>query len=130
MILEFRLEPGSGVGPGEVGGPWRNAEYLRGLGDRQAGVVAELDQLGRSDVGIRQLAQRQVEGEQVVEVFIGFLSGNVIKVERHADSAPAVLESALATGVLDQYPPHRLSGNGEEVAAAVPRLTRLGPDDA
>ena len=82
VILEFRLEPGAGVGPGKVGGPGRDAEHLRGLGDRQAGEVAELDQLGRSGVDIRQLSERLVEGEQVVGAFVGFVGGNVVEVER------------------------------------------------
>ena len=129
-ILEFRLEPGSAVGPGEVSGPGRDAEHFRGLGDRQAGEVAELDQLSRSGVGIRQLPECLVEGEQIVGDFVGFLDDKVIEVERHANSASAMPESTLTTGVLYENPPHRLGGGGKEVAAAVPRLTRLGPDDA
>ena len=130
VIPEFRLEPGAGIGPGEVGGPGRDAKHRRSLRDRHAGEVPEPDQLGRSGVDIRQLPEHLVEGEQVAGVFVGFLSGNEIEVERHAGSASSVLDSTLATGVLDQNPPHRLGGDGEEVAAAVPRLANLGPDDA
>jgi hypothetical protein len=130
VILEFRLEPGSGVGPGEVGGPGRDAEHLRGLGDRQASEVAELDQLSRSSVDVRQLPERLVEVEQVVGVVVGLLGCNVVEFAGRAGSAPTVLDPTFATGVLDQDPPHRLGRGGEEVAAAVPRLARLRPDNA
>ncbi len=35
----------------------------------------------------------------------------------------------LATSILDKNPPHRFGGDGEEVAAAVPGLVHLGPDE-
>ncbi len=71
VIPEFGLEPGTGVGPGKVGCPGRDAQHFRGLGDRQAGEVAELDQLGGSGVYFASLSAL-IEGEQVV----GLLSGS------------------------------------------------------
>src|SRR4051794_3469927 len=44
--LEFPVQPGAGVGPVPLGGRFGNAHRRRGLLDRQAREVAEVDQPG------------------------------------------------------------------------------------
>jgi hypothetical protein len=94
------------------------------------GLVSATKAFRGSGVDIRQLSERLVEGEQVGGAFVGLVGGNLVEVERCAGSASTVLDSMLATSVLDQNPAHRLGSGGEEVAAAVPWLVGLGPDDA
>ena len=62
-----RVEPGPGVGPVPVGRRRGDAEGRGRLVDRQAGEVAELDQLGLAcGSSLGQPVQGLVEGQQVV----------------------------------------------------------------
>src|SRR5262245_4287326 len=64
LVVEGGDEPGPCVSPGGVGGPGRDAEGVRGLGDGQAGEVAELDHLRGPGLDGREPVEGLVEGEE------------------------------------------------------------------
>ena len=75
---------------------------------------------GKADEGIVEVDQ--VVGRRVVV-------DEAVEIERLAAPAAAALEPLAVTGAIEQDPPHRLGRGGEEVAATVPRLTRIRPDE-
>ena len=65
--LDLAAEPGAGIAPEAVGRARRDAEELGGLGDREPGEIAELDQLGRGGVGRGEPVEGRVDGQQLVD---------------------------------------------------------------
>jgi hypothetical protein len=66
------------------------------------------------------------EGQQVV---VGRLDEDRVEVDSNSHPISASLQPLAAPGSLDQDAPHRLGRRGEEVAPAVERLRRVGPDE-
>src|SRR5262245_2929143 len=120
--LQFLEQPGSGVGPQEVGGTGRNAQGPGCLVARQTGEKAQLDELGRSRIGSRQLVQELINFEKVIARLLA-KGGGLVQVD--ADPLAAALDAALAAGLLDQNTAHRLSGRCKEMPPAVPVLCLL-----
>src|SRR5438128_718287 len=63
---DLLMEPGAGVGPVALGGRRGDAEEPGRLGAGEAAEIAQLDQLRLDRVLSGQLAQRLVDGQQVV----------------------------------------------------------------
>ena len=59
-------EPGAGVGPVAVGRARRDAQREGGLVGRQAGEVAELDQLGLLRTAFREAIEGLVQSEKLL----------------------------------------------------------------
>ena len=125
-LLDFAMQPGSGVGSNAVCGPRRNVEHLGRLSLSQPGEVAELDQLARGPIDLLEFGECGIECQQIlarvrcfnVQVF------EIPLMEVHTHQVASVPQSLLATGTLDEDAPHCLSGCREEVASPVP-VTRL-----
>src|SRR6266545_7127086 len=64
-FFQLGVEPRPGVGPPAVRRRRRDAEGFRGLGDRQAGEVAELDETGLEFIEFFKPLQGLVEGQDV-----------------------------------------------------------------
>src|SRR5262245_43315159 len=65
--LDLTTEPGTGIGPEAVGRAGRDAQDLGGLGDRESGEIAELDQLGGGGIDRSEPVEGCVDGEQLVD---------------------------------------------------------------
>src|SRR5206468_11262789 len=65
ILLQLGVEPRPRVSPVAIGSRGRNAEGLRGLGDRQAGEVAKLDEVGLERVHLFEAFERLVDGQDV-----------------------------------------------------------------
>src|SRR5207245_10101971 len=98
-----------------------NAQDLGRLRHRQAGEMAELDQLGRLRVLRGQSSERVVEGQQVV---VDRGGGESVEVEGCPRLTAAALLSFSPAGVIHQDAAHRLGGGGVEKAAAVTSRVR------
>src|SRR5215207_3746378 len=83
VVAEGVDQPGPGVSPVAVGGSGRDAQGRRGLGDGQAGEVAELDDLGGAGVEGGELFEGLVEGEQSLRVVLvrRLVGGQVVALE-------------------------------------------------
>ena len=68
-------------------------------------------------IEIDQVVGRRVVGDEAVEI------------ERLAAPAPAALEPLAVAGPIEQDPPHGLGRGREKMAAAVPGLARIRPDE-
>src|SRR5262249_28743468 len=110
-------KPGAGVGPAEVGRPWRDAKKLGRLLDTHAGEEAELDQLRRLGIGLRELREGLVDRNQIVGTL---WSRQLVEVEWDANPTLSAPRSSLAAGVLDQDAAHRLGRRREEMPPALP----------
>src|SRR5204862_2486766 len=66
LFGEFLVQPCSREGPMAVGGPERDSHGLGDLGHRQAGEVAELDDLGDYRFFHGELHERLVNGDEMV----------------------------------------------------------------
>ena len=109
-----------------LGSPADDAQGFASLLEREPGKEADLHQLApgvdlceaaKSIIKVDQIVGRRVVGNKAVEI------------ERRA--APAAT-SFLALGVactVEQDRPHGLGGSSEKVAATVPGLARIRPDD-
>src|SRR5262245_27750418 len=121
---EVLLEPRPSVFPGVIGSARRNAEYFRDLIHRQTPKIAELDELCGLSVALGQTLQGLVQFKQILGA-VRFRDGNVL--QRHTIDVAASLLALLPPRLLDQNPPHRFGGSGEEVAAGVEGARSQGP---
>src|SRR5262249_15682590 len=64
-LLQLGVQPGPGVRPPALGRVRRDAGRLRGVGDRQAGEVAQFDQTGLAFIELLEPLQGLVEGQDV-----------------------------------------------------------------
>src|SRR5262249_18062330 len=62
---DFFHQPGPAEGPQPVRGPFGDAKDVGGLARSQSGEIAELDQLGRLLVGLRELFEGFVQCQNV-----------------------------------------------------------------
>src|SRR6266545_414524 len=92
-------EPGAGVRPEAVRRPRGDVQGPGRLVDRQAGEVAELDQLSRLGVGDGQPGERLVHREDLVGPLGG---GRRVLAEFDPGPAPAALETLLVADVIDE----------------------------
>src|SRR5690349_632706 len=97
--VEAREEPGPCVGPGAVRGARRDAQRLGRLVEREAGEIAEFDELGRTGVGLCQHVERVVNGQ---EFFRRPLQREVGLIEGLSRLASAPFEAGLPPGALDE----------------------------
>src|SRR5262245_43928237 len=111
------LYPGARVSPIGIRGSGGNVEDRRGLLDRQAAEVAQLNESGSPGVPEGQPAKRLVERQQVLG---GLRGGDLVRFEGLGRAAAAALLTVFAAGVLDQDAAHGLGRGGEEVPAAFP----------
>src|SRR5262249_18696471 len=115
--FNFASQPGPREGPEKVGLARGDTEHLRRLRDRQAGEVAELDEVGRERVLPGQPVQGFVEGKEVLVDFGRHDRGGI---EYSPFPAPAVLGARAPPRLLDEDAPHGFRCGGEEVSAAIP----------
>src|SRR5271157_926020 len=120
-------EPGSSEGPVAVGAPPADPERESGLAQGQPGEQAKLDQLGGTSVNLREPGECLVEVDQIIGRRI--VGEQAVEIERRAAPAPAALEPLSVAGTIKHDSPHGLRRGGEEVAATVPGLARIRPDD-
>src|SRR5262249_17606753 len=113
LDFDFPAEPCPGEGPEKVSLTRGHSEHFRSLRARQAGKVAELNEVH---------GQRVQSTVQCNQAFIDFGRHNRRRIEFDAFSAPTVFGARAPSGVLDQNAPHGLCCGGKEMAAAVPSL--------
>src|SRR5262245_24226993 len=65
MLFQRCVQPGAGIGPRAVRRAGGDAESFRGLGNRQSGEIAQLDDLRRHGVDALESFQRLMDREQV-----------------------------------------------------------------
>src|SRR5262245_53393109 len=106
-------QPGARIGPEEIRAARGDAEDGRGLGNAQAGEVAELDQFGCLGIGGGQPRQRGVDFQHIVEAF-GSGGGELVEVQ--ANAIAAALPAPLPARIIDEDAAHGLRGSSEEVA--------------
>lgn len=117
-------EPGPSVTPVPVRGRRRDTEKAGGFRRSEASKIAELHQLGFGGLVPSELLERQIEGDDLRAILWGDKAGKVQVAPLHAAAA---FGSTFAPRRIDEDPPHRLGGCGEEVASAIPKI---GPADA
>ena len=120
------VEPGAGEGPVALNSPAGDAKCRRGFVERQSGEEPELDQFGPSGIDKREPAERGVEVDQVVGR--GVVIDKAFEVKPLAFRLTTTLDPLAVASAVDENPPHRLGGGGEEVAPTVPRLDRVRTD--
>ena len=100
-----------------------------GLFERQAGEVAELDQLAPCAGRRPPAASGPRPGPAVRPPVARGDQLDVVQVDQFDARRPPPLDGrVLAAGVLDEDAAHGLGRGGEEVAAAVPVLRRVAAD--
>jgi hypothetical protein len=102
----------------------RDTEYVGRFLARETYEKAELNNLCNIRMFRSELFEGFIQGQEAFSIID---RGNVDVIYIHSLTGTAVLEPSMASCPLDQYAPHRLSGGGKKVAAAVPelRLVRL-----
>jgi len=118
-------EPGTGVRPFLAGLVNRNAQNGGSLLVAQTAKVPKLDDPGGGGVLGGEPGKGVAQREQAV---FGRWSGLVGKID--ADKLAAVFESTFAAGVVHQDATHGSGGSREEMAATVPYLVRVAPNQA
>ena len=63
--LQLFVEPGTGISPSALGGAFRQAKHLPGLGVGEAGKEPQADQFGSLEILGRQFVNRFTDGDQV-----------------------------------------------------------------
>src|SRR5262249_48733093 len=104
---EFAAEPGTGIDPVAIGTAGRNPQDRGGWVPRQAGTVAQLDQLGLECVLFRQAGKCRVEREQVQ---VRLRGNQGVGIQIAALSVAAMLATLFAASIVDQDAAHRLGG--------------------
>ena len=115
-ITERVGEPGPGERPVPVCGPTGKAEGLGGVTQRHPGEKPQLDQFGGDGELISEPVEGVVEFKKLV-VSGGGRTGELVEIDAIPPTAP--LQPGTVPGVVDQHPPHRLGGGGEEVRFVV-----------
>src|SRR5262245_18192335 len=92
FALQAAEQPDPGVGPDGVGLAGRHPEHRGRLFDGQPGEVVQLDQLGRLRVRGRELLQRLVHGDDVLE---RAGDGGAVSGQRRAAQPAAALAAGL-----------------------------------
>src|SRR4029077_8023571 len=103
IVLQLGVEPRPRVSPVAIGSRGRNAEGIRGLGYRQAGKVAKLDEVGFERVHLLEAFERLVDSQDVQ----GWLRGGdqvVFDVLSPASTASAL--ALLVPCLVDQNASH------------------------
>jgi hypothetical protein len=100
--------------PVSAGGGAGDAERCRGFFLGEAGKITQLDQLRLDRVDARKAFERLVQRQQIR---FGRLGGKLDVGQRHPGAIPAVPDSSLLPGTVDQDAAHRLGGNTEEMSA-------------
>src|SRR6185369_2147127 len=95
-----------------------DAERGGRFGDAHAGEVAQLDESRLARIDRREPRQRLVEGEHVHVVGRGDGVRRITEGDLRAGAAP--LERSASASVIDEYAPHHLRGDGEELGPALP----------
>jgi len=121
-------EPSPGERPVAVDGPEGEAEGVGRLPTSHLGKVPEFDHGRHLRLLGLQPAKGLIQGEDIIGPAVVAEGGDVVEVDPRA--APAVAGSALSAGVFDQDAAHGLGRGGEEVAAPVPILCLLSPDQS
>jgi hypothetical protein len=111
------MQPGSRVGPKCIGRTRRDSQEVGSLLIGQPGEIPELNEFGRLGLDLRQLVESLVQGDQVV---VRWSSGRIDVAELQPFEVSSAFERVLAVSVIDEDPPHRFGGRGEEVRTAVP----------
>ena len=118
-------QPGLGVTPVALDRRRETPSARAASSSREAGEVAQLDELGLDRVVGLELRQRLVEGQEVLR---GGRGRDVDVVELLACPLAAMLLRPLAAGIFDQDAAHGLGGRGEEVTTALPPLDVIRAD--
>ncbi len=127
------MQPGSGKGPQSVGGAGRNSDCFGSVRDTEAHKISELYQPRGLWIGVRQLCQSVIQGDQVFLNVVGHDSDFMVPDFVESGSA---FELPATASVLHQNPPHGLGCRSKKVSSAVPLLSvvhieqsdeRIGP---
>src|SRR5262245_32292752 len=125
--LKLLVQPGAGIGPVAVNRAGGNSQYIRDLGNGEAGEVPEFYDLRRCAIDLRECLERIVERHEVA-YRRGHRQDRVLAM--YPVLVPASFDSMLAPIVLDQNPSHRFRGRCKEVPSAVPSPRAVTVDQA
>src|SRR4029453_15688171 len=123
---QFSIKPAFRHGPFALDGGRRDSERGCRLLDGQAAEEPQFDDAALIGVERFELLQRRVERDRVEYVERGFRRLQKRIAQFHVDGAAAMFLTQLAPRVIDENPPHQLSGDREEVSAVLPVHLSLG----
>src|SRR5215813_362428 len=124
-LAEPLHQPGADVAPVPVQRALSQAENRRGLIHRQAGEIAQEDDLALERVELFEFPKRLVDREHVVR---GRLHHSAGVVQLLAAPAAAALRPCLAARLFDQDVAHGTRGCEYEVLPALPDLVAVAGD--
>jgi hypothetical protein len=114
LALNFAVEPGLGVRPVLLDGPFGQAQNFGGFRRRHADKETQLDDLGLNRTAGGQPVERVIDRQEMV--LVG-RHGDFHIFNIYALQAAAVTAGEFAAGVVNEEMAHGLGGGGEEMGA-------------
>src|ERR1035437_4545863 len=113
---EFAIKPELGYAPVAPHGGWRHFEYFGRLLNTESAKETHLDDLHLTRIETGQCIHCIIERHQATSSIAGH-DGDIVEGDM-PDAAPALY--VMATGTVDQYAPHHLCRNREEMGPILP----------
>src|SRR5262249_12722067 len=123
FALQLGIEPSAGKGPIPLHGGKGYAKRLGHLRHGKPSKEAKFDHLRAHRIQGSESVQGFIKRQQVLARRLHYRTRFI---ECYPFLVAAMTNAPFSSGLLNEYPPHRLRSGSEEVAAAIPALLTAG----